>query len=308
MTSQILKNKVIVILGPTASGKTALSLNLAKKVNGAIISADSCQIYKYMNIGTAKPTKKEMTNIPHYLINIKNPDEDYTVAEYKKDAVNAITKIIARGKTPIIVGGTGLYIQALVDNLDIPEVKPNLKLRKKLEQKIKKYGLQKLFDELVKLDPEAAYIVDAKNPRRVIRALEVAITTGKPFTSQRKKNKSLFDFLQIGIKVPDEELKQKIELRTKIMINKGLVQEVKKLIKKYDSKPRTFDSIGYKEIIEYLNGKITLKKAKELISLNTWHFAKRQMTWFKKYAKDAIWLKPNETKRAENLVKKFLEK
>ncbi len=303
-----MKNKVVVIIGPTASGKTALSLKLAKKKGAEIVSADSCQIYKEMNIGTAKPTKKEMARIKHYLIDIKKPSEDYTVAEYKRDALNAINKIIASGKLPIVVGGTGLYISAVVNNLEIPEVKPNLALRKKVEAKIKKYGLQSAFEELVELDPEATYIVDSRNPRRVIRALEVAILTGKPFTDQRKQGQKLFNFLQIGIKIPDQILRKRIELRTKMMVHNGLVKEVKKLIGKYNKKQKAFDAIGYREIIDYLDGKITLSEAEKLISLNTWHFAKRQITWFKKYAPNAIWLKPNEYQKAEKLVKKFLGK
>lgn len=292
MNSSI-KNKIIVILGPTASGKSELAVKIAKKIGGEIISADSRQIYRGMDIGTAKPTKKEIAGIKHHLIDIKNPDENYTVAEYKRDAVNAIEKVLRKGRIPILVGGTGLYIQAMVDNLEIPEVKPNLKLRKKIEGEIKRRGLAYVFKKLVKLDPEAAYVVDPKNPRRIVRALEVAILTGKPFTGQRKKGKPLFEFLQIGIKIPDKILQKRIEARTKMMIRQSLVSEVKKLIKKYGKKQRAFDAIGYREIIDYLDAKTTLPEAVQLINTNTHRFVKRQMTWFKR-DKRIKWLRAHE--------------
>ncbi|MBI2063220.1 MAG: tRNA (adenosine(37)-N6)-dimethylallyltransferase MiaA [Candidatus Yanofskybacteria bacterium] len=274
--------KVIVIVGTTASGKTALSLKIAKKFNGEIVSADSRQIYRGMDIGTAKPTKEELKKIKHHLINIKNPRQDYSVGQYKKDALVAIRKILKIGKLPIIVGGTGLYVSAMVNNLDFPEVEENKKLRAKLEKEIKTKGLKYVFKKLVELDPESAYIVDPNNPRRVIRAMEVAILTGQPFSSQRKSGPPLFDFLQIGLKILPETLKEKIQKRTAQMIKNGLVEEVKKLVKKYGYKPKAFEAIGYREIIDFLRGKINLKEAEDLINKNTWHYARRQMTWFRK--------------------------
>ncbi len=299
--------KIVVIVGPTASGKTDLAIKLAKKFsakggpssgwNGAeIVSADSRQIYKGMDIGTAKPTSAEIKAIKHYLIDIKNPDEDYTVAEFKKDAVGAINKIIKKGKVPILVGGTGLYIKAVTDNLEIPSVKPNPTLRKKLGSEIKEDGLESVYLKLLELDPEAAHIVDGKNPRRVIRALEIAITTKKPFSAQRKKGEQLFDALKIGIKLSDAELQKRISERTDKIIKKGLLGEVKKLVKKYGERQIAFDAIGYREIIQYLKSvegqrKFTsslrksahnLKEVVEMIKKNTWNFSKRQMTWFKK--------------------------
>ncbi len=296
--------KIIVIVGPTASGKTDLSIKLAKKLGGEIISADSRQIYKGMDIGTAKLSPEETKEIKHYLINIKNLDEDYTVAEYKKDAIKAINKIIKRGKVPILVGGTGLYIKAITDNLEIPSVKPNPALRKKLENKIKKHGLEAVYRELLKLDPESAYIVDGKNPRRVIRALEVAILTKKPFSAQRKKGKQLFDALKIGIKISDTELQKRIGKRVDGMIKKGLFNEVKKLVKKYGERQIAFDAIGYKEMISYLKKEIFLAEAVDLIKKNTRAFAKRQMTWFRK-DKEIKWI-PNKNEVIP-LVRKFLD-
>ncbi len=206
------KPKIVAVVGPTASGKTTLGIALAKKYNGEIISADSRQIYRGMDIGTAKPPispfsepNSEKTvkssvlvdartraylydGIPHHLIDIKNPDEDYTVADYKRDAIAAIDGILGRGKLPILVGGTGLYIDAILDNLDIPKIKADPKLRTEIENDIAEHGLATVFKKLVDRDPEAANIVDPQNPRRVVRALEVAILTGEPFTAQRTKN------------------------------------------------------------------------------------------------------------------------
>jgi tRNA dimethylallyltransferase len=298
------KNKLIVILGPTASGKTDLSIKLAKKYNGEIVSADSRQIYRQMDIGTAKPTKKEQSKVPHFLIDIKNPNKIYNVAEYKKDAVKTIRKILKKDKLPILVGGTGLYIKAVVENLDIPKIKTSPSLRKKIETEIKEKGLGCVFQKLIKLDPEAAYIVDPKNPRRVIRALEITLLTKKPFSAQRKKGNPLFDVLEIGINVPKEKLRQRINLRAEKMIEQGLIKEVQNLIKKYKVDEQAFDAIGYREIIEYLSGKITLQEALEKIKTNTWHYAKRQMTWFNK-DKKIHWI--SKSKQAEKLFKQFFK-
>jgi tRNA dimethylallyltransferase len=343
MPTSLSKPKIIVIVGATASGKTALSLKLAKKFSGEIVSADSRQIYREMDIGTAKPKLSLMrtnlnsrifankisvnSRVAHHLIDIKNPDEPYTVAEYKHDAIRAIRNILKRKKLPILVGGTGLYVSAVADNLEIPNVKPNPTLRKKLEKKIKTRGLESLFEELVKLDPEAAYIVDPKNPRRVIRALEVALTTGKPFSSQRKKGKPLFRMLKIGIAIPKEKLRKRINQRMDKMIKSGLVNEVIGLMRNYGADCPAFDAIGYREIIDYLRSASTnsesdtnlrirkfeinslfadvaFRQAIEAIKRNTWRYAKRQMTWFKK-DKGIRWIKSE--KQALRLVKELLD-
>jgi len=274
-----MQNKLIVIVGPTASGKTSLSLELAKKYDGEIVSADSRQIYRGMDIGTAKPL--DLQGIPHHFLDIKNPNQNYTVAQYKKDAIKIIKNIQKRGKLPIMVGGTGLYVKAVVENLDIPKIKADIKLRAKLEKDLKKFGLDFLFNKLIELDPEAAYIIDPKNPRRVIRALEITLLTKKPFSAQRKSGAPLFDVLEIGISVPPEKLKERINLRVDEMIKNGLADEVKSLVEKYGENCQAFDAIGYREIIH--------RQTAEEIKINTWHYAKRQMTWFKA-DKKIVWI------------------
>lgn len=206
MVSKGRNSKIIAIMGPTASGKTALSMKLAKEFNGEIVSADSRQIYKGMDIGTAKPI--DLEGIPHHLLDIITPEQPYAVGEYKKAAVEAINGILSRNKLPLLCGGTGLYLRAVTDNLDIPEIQADAKLRQEIEQDIEKNGLDFVFKKLVKLDPEAAYIIDPKNPRRVVRALEVTLLTKKPFSQQRKIGNPLFEVLKIGVLVPNEELKK----------------------------------------------------------------------------------------------------
>jgi tRNA dimethylallyltransferase len=294
-------NKLIVIVGPTASGKTDLSIKLAKKYNGEVVSADSRQIYRGMDIGTAKPL--DLKGVPHYLLNIRNPNQNYTVSEYKKDAIKVIRNIQKNGKLPIMVGGTGLYIKAVVENLDIPKIKADPLLRQKVEKEAEKYGLDYVFQKLVELDPEAAYIIDSKNPRRVIRALEITLLTQKPFSQQRKSGNPLFDVLEIGISAQKDELKKRIDSRVDEMLKQGLVKEAENLINKYGAKQQAFDAIGYREIIDYLTNNKTLEKARDEIKINTWHYAKRQMTWFNS-DKKVNWIK--DCKEAEKLVQKFL--
>jgi tRNA dimethylallyltransferase len=274
--------KVVAIVGPTASGKTALGIALAEKFGGEILSADSRQIYRGMDIGTAKPTAAERGTIPHHLIDIRDPNEDYTVADYQRDAFAAIDDVIARGKLPIIVGGTGLYVRAVVENLDIPKTVADPALRAEIENDIARDGLESAFKRLVALDPEAAYVVDPKNPRRIVRALEVALTTGEPFTAQRLKHAPRFETLTLGLNPTPEILRERIDRRVDTMMRDGLVDEVQALIEKYGRSPAAFDAIGYREILAYLDGTSSLDDAVAAIKLNTWHYAKRQMTWFKK--------------------------
>lgn len=296
--------KVVAVVGPTASGKTKLSIAIAEAFGGEVISADSRQIYRGMDIGTAKPSHEEMRGIPHHLIDIKNPDEPYTVAEYKQDAVAAIEAVLRGGDLPILAGGTGLYVRAVVENLAIPHVASDPELRASLEKEMSAKGLPALFQKLVALDPEAAYIVDSNNPRRVIRALEVALATGKPFTAQRKKHPPLFHFLQIGICPTPEVLRERINTRIDAMLTDGLVAEVETLLKKY-GEAIALDAIGYREIIGYLRGETSLVAAVALMKTNTWHYAKRQLTWFRR-DKEIHWI--TDPHEALALVKGFLKK
>ena len=310
--------KLIAIVGPTASGKTSLGIALAKKFDGEIISADSRQVYRGMDVGTAKATGAERAAIPHHLIDIREPNEDYAVAEFKHEAETAIDDIVARGKLPVMVGGTGLYVRAVLENLDIPEIKADPELRRALEDEIARDGIATVFERLIALDPEAAYIVDPKNPRRIVRALEVATITGKPFTSQRRKNEPRYDTLEVGINLPSEILRERIDRRIDNMVRDGLVDEVKKLLTKYGNGgakdngntaayPIAFDAIGYREIIDYLDDQSSLEDAVAAMKMNTWHFAKRQITWFKK-DKAIRWIDSGEgaERGAEKIVEEFI--
>lgn len=326
--------KLIVILGPTAVGKTALAINLAKKFKGEIVSADSRQVYKKIDIGTAKPTKKETGDVPYHLIDIIWPDQEFNVAIYKKLALRKIKEIQKKEKLPFLVGGTGLYIQAIVDNIEFPRVSPQKNLRKKLELRTEK----ELFKIYKKLDPEGAKFIDKKNKRRLIRAIEVCKMEGSSFWKKRKIGKPLFDVLQIGLLLEKESLKEKIRERIEKMFKMGLEQEAKKLIKKYDWSP-ALQTIGYQEWFSFAKAsknkkkislpltKIEREKIKETIQLHTIQLAKRQMTWFKRHptpqpkrrtsslrggqvrcgaVKKIHWLK--NYKEAEKLVKNFLLK
>lgn len=267
-------------------------------------------IFKNDKLKTKKSYKLQPTNcklikgIPHYLIDIINPDEDFSVAEYKKLAVKTIRDIQKRGKIPILVGGTGLYISAIVDNIEIPKVKPNQALRKKLE----KTPIIKLLKQLKKSDPATFRTIDKKNKRRIIRALEVLISTGKLFSAQKQKGAPLFDILEIGIDIPREKLYKKIDARVEKMIKTGLVQETKKLSKKYSWKLSSMSGIGYKQIGMYLRGALSLEKAEELIKFATHAYARRQMTWLRR-DKRIKWVKADKSgiDKTVKLCKRFLK-
>lgn len=305
--------KIIVIAGPTASGKTGLGIKIAKKLGGEIISADSRQVYKGMDIGTGKPARDKrqgtrdkdfrVSGTRHYLFDVVRPDEEFTVALWKEKALSVIKDILKRGRVPIVVGGTGLYIKSLVLNLDIPQVLPNARLRKKLELKIKNFGLPALYKDLLKLDPGAKGVVDAKNPRRVIRAIEVCLATGKPFTTLQRQGEPLFDVLELGIDFPRKELYKRIDKRVLEMHKTGLLAETKKLLKKYSLRIPAMSGIGYKEAGEYLTKKSNLNEAIERTQLRTHAYARRQLTWFRK-DKKIKWIKTQ--KQAENAIKRFL--
>ena len=276
-----ISNKLIVILGPTASGKTDLSIKLAKKYNGEVISADSRQVYKGMDIGSGKITKKEMQGIPHWLLDVANPKKRFTVAQYQKLAIKKIKDIQKRGKPPILVGGTGFYIQSIVDGVVIPEVKPDWKLRRNLEKK----SNEELYKMLKKLDPARAESIDKQNPRRLIRALEIILTTGKPVpTIGSDLCQTPFRVLEIGVKKSREELKKLINKRLLKRLEKdALINEVKKLHRNGLSWKRLEEfGLEYRFVAQFLQKKITRQEMINKIQIESEHFAKRQMTWFKR--------------------------
>ena len=252
-------------------------MRIAKRLNGEIVSADSRLLYKGMDIGTAKPTKRDRAAIPHHLIDVVAPSSTLTLSAYQAKAIRAIKDILRRGKLPILVGGTGLYVRAIVDNLRIPEVPPNTRLRSQLEAMPR----PELFRWLRALDPEYAARAGA-NPRYAIRALEVIKMTGQPFSLLQGKGEPLFDAMQIGINPSAPHLEARIATRVRAMAKAGLVKEVRGLIKKFGSNAAALSGIGYRELFPYLNGTTTLKNALEAVRLHTRHYAKRQMTWFKK--------------------------
>lgn len=291
------KPKILVIIGPTASGKSDLAVKLAKKFNGEVISADSRQIYKGMDIGTGKITKKEMAGVPHYLLDIASPKTRFDVARYQKLAHKKIADILKRGKLPIACGGTGLYIKAIVENQQYPDIAPNWKLRKILEKK----SNEELFAILKKLDPKRAEIIDKKNPRRLIRAIEIAKQAGK---TPPIKNNPLYDALLIGIKKSPDELKKTIATRLHKRIRQGMIAEVEKLRSQGVSWKRLEEfGLEYKYISLYLQGKIDKQTMLETLETKINQYAKRQMTWFKKTS-NVFWVKKYKT--SEELTMRFL--
>lgn len=273
------KNKVIAIVGATASGKTAYSIELAKKVNGEIISADSRLVYKGFDIGTAKPTLEERDGIPHYLIDIVEPEVDYSVGLWAKEAEKCIDEIISRGKVPIIVGGTGLYFRILLENYDLPKVEPNYDLRRELET----LTFEELQTRLASKDPETASKIEKNDKKKIIRALEIVETLNLPMSEARGvKDSSPYEVEWHGRNFPREELYERINKRVDLMIEAGLIEETKNLLEKHGRISNLIDTIGYREIIEYLDGKLDLKGACDILKQNTRRYAKRQLTWFRK--------------------------
>ena len=301
------KPKVIVICGPTASGKTALSIELAKKINGEIVSCDSMQIYKDMDIGTAKPTIEEMQGIKHYMLDFVSPDERYSVADYKKQAKQAIREIIEKGKVPIVVGGTGLYVDSLIYEIEYQDIEFDEKYRKQLEERSKKEGLEVLYNEAKKIDHEAITKISPNDKKRILRILEIYNATGKNKTEQEKesrKNEVEFDYKVYAISWDREKLYDRINQRVDIMIDQGLIEEVQKIYSKYNKFPTAMQGLGYKEVLEYLEGKCNKQEMIDKIKQETRRYAKRQLTWFRKN-KQTIWLDGQE--KIQNNIEIILE-
>lgn len=280
-------NTLLVLTGPTAIGKTDLSLLLAKKLNGEIISGDSVQVYKGLDIGSAKITPEEMNGIPHHLIDFVHPNTTYTAAFFKQDAEEIIANISGRGKLPILVGGTGLYVNGLLYDYGFSKTRENAAFRKKISEDIDIYGLDFFHNKLKLLDPKAAEKIKPNDEKRIIRALEVIETTGELFSKEHDMTKRYasprFNMLYYALTMNRTALYQRINLRVDIMLEKGLIEEVKSLLKSGvlpDS--RSMQAIGYKEIVAHLRGELTLEEAKDRIKTNTRHFAKRQLTWFRR--------------------------
>lgn len=278
-------NKVVVIVGPTASGKSAVAIELAKLINAEVISADSMQVYRGMDIGTAKVTEREAQGVPHHLIDIVDPTEPFSVAEYQRLARQAIEDISTRGKLPIVAGGTGLYIRAVIDKFEFPEGDVVSPVREELQERARLEGAEVLYQELINKDPEAAKIVHPKNVRRVIRALEAIELTGRPFSEfhrEWQKRESIYNVRMFGLNMDRQLLYERINRRVDQMIESGLLSEAQKLVDAgYEKFLTSQQAIGYKELIGYLNGEMTLDEAVDLLKTRTRQYAKRQLTWFK---------------------------
>ena len=304
------KKKIVVICGPTASGKTSLGIQLAKRINGEIVSCDSMQIYKEMDIGTAKPTKDERNKAKHHLVDFVSPSERYNVAEYKKDAEAVISQILKEKKEPIIVGGTGLYLNSLVYGIEYPNIETDLGYRKLLEDRAKVEGLEKLYKEAYKIDSLATSIISPNDKKRILRVLELYHATGKTKTElEQESRKGLikYDYKVFVLNMEREKLYERINKRVDIMIDLGLIEEVESLINRYNDFPTAMQGLGYKEVVEYLQKKITKSEMIEKIKQESRRYAKRQITWFKSY-KNAIWLDALQENNIDIIMEEIGEK
>ena len=301
---------VIIIVGPTCSGKTNLSLKLSQLIPVEIISADSRQFYKYLDIGTAKPSKNQLQKAPHHLIDFLDPSENYDVSMFEKDAEKIIDQIYKKNKTPIVVGGSGLYIKALIDGI-FENADKDEEYRNELLQKRKEFGNEYLYEELKKADPVSAEKMLPQNWKRVMRALEVLHTTGEPIWKHHQKQSSSKDkkylFKQFGLNWDREILYKNIDKRVDEMIEVGFVDEVKNILKNgFDKNLNSLNTVGYKEIIQHLEGELSIERAIELINRNTRHYAKRQMTWFKKDER-IQWFDINDINELDQIAKKIIQ-
>jgi len=303
-------DNVIVILGPTASGKTKLSIELAKDIRGEIVSADSMQIYKYMDIGTAKPDEEEKQGIKHYLIDEVTPDSEFSVARFQQLAKNYIDDIIDRSKVPIVSGGTGLYIDSLIYNIEFGDTICDWELREKLKNEALEKGNEYLHNKLKEIDPEAAEKIHMNNVKRVIRAIEVYTYTKKTISMHQKesrRNPPKYNFTIFGLRMDREKLYERINQRVDLMMEKGLVKEVKKLVEMgYDNSTIAMQGIGYKEILSYLKGEITLDEAIYVLKRDTRHYAKRQLTWFNRM-EDVTWIDIDQNSNLTEIIKNIKE-
>lgn len=298
----IKKKPLVVIAGPTACGKTAVSVKLAKMIGGEIISADSMQVYKYMDIGTAKIKPEEMDGIKHYLVDELYPDEEYSVAVFKNKAKQYIEEIYTKGKIPVLVGGTGFYINALVYDNDFSEECSDDTLRFKLQQYLETEGKEALYERLKEVDPQACNSIHINNTKRVIRAIEYFELTGEPISEHNRKEKQKKPYYDVDFFVLNMDrgrLYNRIDCRIDEMLREGLLDEVKGLYEKYDRNLVSMQGLGYKEIIAYLAGECSLEEAVNILKRDTRHFAKRQLTWFK-HQVSGIWVDMDSFKSSED--------
>lgn len=306
-----MKKPLIVLTGPTAAGKTELSIAFAKKLNGAIISADSMQVYKYMNIGSAKIRPEEMQGIRHYLVDVLDPREEFHVARFQQMAKEALEEIYRNGQLPIVVGGTGFYIQALLKDIDFDESSGELPCRKELEETARREGGAVLYERLKQVDPESAEAIHPNNVKRVIRALEFYQETGQPISlhnREQKEKQPPYTYAYFVLNDDRARLYERIDRRVDRMVEQGLVEEVRWLKEHgYDRSLVSMQGLGYKELFPYLDGTCSLEEAVEIIKRDTRHFAKRQITWFKREP-DVIWLNQQEFGYdKEKILKRMLE-
>lgn len=300
--STIKRQKIVVILGPTASGKSNFAVILAKKFNSEIISADSRQIYQELNIGSNKITKTEKQGIKHYLLDVIKPDQEFSLYDWQQAAWLNIKKILKKNKLPMIVGGTGLYLSSILQNYQLPATDKNLR------NELNKLSLTELISKLKKIDPEIIKKIDSKNKIHVVRALEYAIAFHDDLQTNKKTSACPYDYLILGLNPDKEKLYQKINQRVDIMLKNGLLEEVKNLLSKYQKGLSAFSGIGYQEIIKYLNKELSLEEAIDLIKKNTRHYAKRQMTWFRRMEKQGLKINWNKNiSEAEKLITNFIK-
>ncbi len=294
------KRPLIVVLGPTASGKTALSLKIAHHIDAEIISTDSRQVYKEMEIGTDIIQPEQQEGIAHHMLGIRTPDQTLTTGEYKEIALQKIEEIYKRGHIPILVGGTGLYISSIIEGYDIPRIPPNEELRRQLQKELDEKGSAHIHEKLKKMDPKAAEKIHPNNIPYIIRAIEINIESGENKADKKNEFSSPFDLYMIGINWPREELYARVNLRVDLQLKRGLIEEVKTLMeKKYPENLPAMSSLGAKEIIPYINGEMTLEDCIEILKRNTRRYAKRQMTWFRRYD-NVTWLNPSELEKIIN--------
>ncbi len=305
MSQLTTKIPVIFIVGPTASGKTDAAIRLAKRIDGEIVSADSRYLYRGMDIGTAKPDMEERQGVPHWLIDVADPDETWSLSLFQKAADEAIRDIHARRKQPILVGGTGQYFRAILEGWTVPESEPDYRLRTVLETWGNAIGAEELHRKLTRIDPEAAAKIDWQNMRRTVRALEVIFTTGQKFSAQRTTKEPLYDAVIFGMQRDRTELYRRIDLRVDLMIRNGLIEETAGLLAKgYAETLPSMSAIGYKEICDHLRGMTTLEEAAQLIKFRTHNYVRRQANWFKANDPAINWIAPEEIETAAEKIMK----